>query len=352
MKKKFLIIILILTTFITNLCSCNFSSANLSISDTGFYFNTIINITLYDITDTTLIDKCFEIADNYEKMFSNTIPNSDISQINSNAGISAVKVHPETIELINKGIYYSNLSDGKFDITIGNLSKLWNISEICQQIDNDDNQINASVIPDQAEITNQLKHINYKNIIVDADTVFLSDSDANIDLGGIAKGYIADKMKEFLLKQNVKSGIINLGGNVLTIGEKNNETPFNVGIQKPFDNTGNILASIPVNSKSVVTSGIYERFYKVDNIIYHHLLDTTTGYPITNNLLSVTIVNDSSCDGDALSTTCFALGLDEGMKLIEDLENTEAIFVTTDNKIHCSSNLKEVITEINNQIKS
>ena len=332
MRKKFITILTSLCLFVGLLSGCVFPTSKNEVSNSGFYFNTIINITLYNTNNSKLIDDCFDIAHKYENMFSNTIPESDISKINDNAGIKSVKVNPETIE-------YCELSNGKFDITIGKLSELWNISKISQNIKNDENITDDSVIPKESDILALVNHINFHNIIIDSNSVYLSDSDAKIDLGGIAKGFVADKMKEYLLENGINSAIINLGGNVLTIGSNSNGNSFNVGIQKPFNKSGEIITKISVISKSVVTSGIYERYYKVDDVIYHHLLDSKTGYPINNNLLSVTIISDSSTEGDALSTICFSLGLDEGMNLINQTDNIEAIFITDDYELHYSDGL-------------
>lgn len=173
----------------------------------------------------------------------------------------------------------------------------------------------------------------------------LTDSKAKLDLGGIAKGFIADKMKAYLQSKKITSGIINLGGNVLTVGEKSDGSDYTVGIQKPFDESGEPICTVKVKDKSVVTSGIYERYYRVDGKLYHHILDTTTGYPVNNNLYSVTIISDSSCDGDALSTTCFALGIDKAKELINSLSGVEAIFVTDDYSIITTSDEYNVSKE-------
>ena len=137
--------------------------------------------------------------------------------------------------------------------------------------------------------------------------------------------------------------MINLGGNVLTIGGKPDDTPFHIGIQKPFAEQNETITSIPVTDRSVVSSGVYERYFKKDGKIYHHLLDSATGYPKENNLLSVTILSDSSADGDALSTTCFTLGLEKGMELINRLDNVDAIFVTDDYQLHYSEKINDTI---------
>ena len=145
---------------------------------------------------------------------------------------------------------------------------------------------------------------------------------------------MADQLKEYLMSEGVESGLINLGGNMLAIGTKPDGSSFNIGIQKPFDKQGSAITSVKTNNSSVVSSGVYERYFEIDNNIYHHILNTETGVPYDNGLLSVTILSPKSVDGDALSTACFALGLEEGMKLINSLEDTDAIFITDDYKLY------------------
>ena len=123
----------------------------------------------------------------------------------------------------------------------------------------------------------------------------------------------------------------------MTLGGKPDGSSFRIGLQKPFSQSGEILGILPVSDQSIVTSGNYERYFKKDGVLYHHILDPSTGYPVQNNLYQVTIISDQSVDGDALSTTCYALGLEEGMKLIQSLDGVEAIFVTDDYTIHKSS---------------
>ena len=139
----------------------------------------------------------------------------------------------------------------------------------------------------------------------------------------------------------MKHALINLGGNVLALGTKLDGSDYNIGIQKPFDESGNPVTSVRISDQSVVTSGIYQRYFKKDGTIYHHILDPATGYPCKNNLYSVTIITDSSLTADALSTTCFLLGYDRGMKLIDQLDNVDAVFITDDNEIHYSSNFQK-----------
>lgn len=319
-------------------CSAQNNTSEPKATKSGFYFDTIISVTLYGTADTSAIDECFLLADQYEKLLSNTIPTSEVSQINTKAGTGEyVTVSPDTLNLLEAGISYGDLSHGTFDITIGKLSALWNFSEIAKNMENEENEADASVLPSEDEIAKLLPHVDYHSIEISGSRVRLNDENAMIDLGGIAKGYIADQMRALLNEKGYTRGIINLGGNVLTLGPKEDGSDYLIGIQKPFGESGETIGAVRVSDASVVTSGIYERYYRVEGKLYHHILDTHTGYPCENNLLEVTIISPSSMEGDALSTTCFALGLEEGMALIEATDNTEAIFVTQGNEIHTTS---------------
>ena len=311
--------LVLLCLLLSTLCGCSVTTKE-PLSKTGFHFDTVITITLYNTKDEELLDTCFDYCKDFENLVSRTIPTSDISRINKSAG-SSVTVSDTTIELLKKGIEFGELTDGSFDITIAPLMNLWDIKN------------NPGNVPSESDITEALSHVNYKNIMVEGNAVTLTDPEAAIDLGGIAKGYMADQLKEYLLSKGVTSAIINLGGNVLTIGEKPDGTSFNIGIQKPFDKQNATITSVQVKDSSVVTSGSYERYFKVDDVIYHHILNTETGYPCDNRLLSVTILSKESIDGDALSTACFALGLEKGKNLIESLKDIDAVFVTEEFEI-------------------
>lgn len=289
-----------------------------------------MTLTVYDKDHVPLMQDCFDMALKYENLFSRTIPESDISRINSANG-EFVEVSAETIELLQIGLKYCELSEGAFDITVGKLSDTWNFKE------------NIGALPNDTDIQSALSTVGYKNIQIQENKVALTNPEAMIDLGGIAKGYIADKMKAYLVEQGVTSAIINLGGNVLLVGGKTDGSKFQIGIQKPFDQTGVPMAAVDISDCSLVSSGVYERYFKVDDTIYHHILNTDTGYPIENGLYGVTIISDKSVDGDALSTTIFALGIEDGMKLIESLENTEAIFVTSNLETISSSGIGKEI---------
>lgn len=344
MKKTFRFVGVLLALLLSvSGCGGTEDAAEQKVSKSDFYFDTVITITLYGTDDAAAIDGCFALAADYEKKFSNTVEDSEVSRINAAAGKESVTVSDETIALLQEGIAYGEESGGMFDITVGALSDLWNISEISAETEEEDHEAEASVLPDDTAVQSALSHVDYRALQIEGNDVYLTDEAARLDLGGIAKGYIADRMKEYLNEQGFTSGIINLGGNVLTLGEKADKSTYSIGIQKPFAADGTAVGAVYVTDKSVVTSGVYERYYTVDGKRYHHILDLSTGYPCENDLYSVTIISDSSVDGDALSTTCFVLGLDEGMALIESLEDVEAIFITDDNEIHLTSGFGDTV---------
>ena len=309
------------------------------VSATAIKLNTAVTVTIYDSQDRELLTECMNLCDKYEKIFSRTASDSELYQLNHReltpvAGTEdTFQISDPLAELIRKGLYYSELSEGAFDIAIEPLTSLWNFTA------------ENPKVPKDSLIQAALPKCNYHNISVDTDKneITLKTADTAIELGAIAKGYIADRLKDYLVSQNVKSAIINLGGNVLCIGEKTDNSAFKIGIQKPFADRSETIAVMDIRDKSVVSSGIYERCFEQDGTLYHHLLNPKTGYPYDNGLIAVTIISDQSVDGDALSTTCFALGLEDGMKLAESLDDVQAFFVTSDYEIHYTRDFQKKI---------
>lgn len=325
MKYRRSIAILTAASLLLSGCSISKKQENQTYTDT--LFDTVIKIQILDSVDTEVLEGCKELCQKYDTMFSNRNEDSEISKINNAKG-KPVKVSEETLTLIETGIYYSELSDGAFDITISPVSLLWDFKSA-----------NPSV-PSADKIEEAVSHVNYQNIIIEGNTVQLTDPQAGIDVGALAKGYIADCLKEYLLEEGVKHALINLGGNVLAVGSKTDSSDYNIGIQKPFDETGEPITAVKISDESVVTSGIYQRYFEQDHTLYHHILDPRTGYPCENNLYSVSIITDSSLTADALSTTCFLLGYEKGMELINQLDDVDAVFITDDENIHYSDNFQ------------
>ena len=309
------------------------------ISATAIKLNTAVTVTIYDSNDRDLLTECMNLCDKYENVFSRTASDSELYKLNHRTLTpvegteDTYQVSDSLAELISKGLDYSELSKGAFDIAIEPLTSLWDFTAEDPQV------------PEDSLIQAALPKCDYHNISVDKDKneITLKTDDTAIELGAIAKGYIADRLKDYLVSQNVKSAIINLGGNVLCIGEKPDNSAFKIGIQKPFADRSETIAVMDIKDKSVVSSGIYERCFEQDGTLYHHLLNPETGYPYDNGLIAVTIISDKSVDGDALSTTCFALGLEDGMKLAESLDDVQAFFVTSDYEIHYTKDFQKKI---------
>ncbi len=295
----------------------------LTYSDT--LFDTVIRVQILDPAEPEVIDGVKKLCKYYDTLFSKTSEESDIYRINTAAG-APVEVSQDTLTLLKKGIYYGDLSNGLFDITVGSVSNIW------------DFKAETPAVPAPETAASAVSHIGYKNIIIEENTVRLLDPYTLIDVGAIAKGYIADRIRDYLKENDVKHAVIDLGGNILVLGTKTDGSKYNIGIQKPFDETGNPITSVKIENQSVVTTGIYQRYFEIDGKIYHHVLNPHTGFPCENNLYSVTIITDSSLTADALSTVCYLLGYEKGMKLVNQLDNVDAIFITNDEVLHYSDN--------------
>lgn len=321
------------------------------ISISSIKLNTAIQITIYDSQDKSLLDDCLALCDRYELIFSRTNENSELYKLNHRISDSAVS--NQTIEtqttpyqvngttntwyiseylaaLLSQGLSITRESDGAFDIAIAPLTSLWDFTA------------EDPKVPDDAAIQKALPLCSSDGVTIDGQDITLPSDDIQFDVGAIAKGYIADRMKDLLVKKGVNSAIINLGGNVLCIGSKPNGTPFKIGIQKPFADRNETEAVMDITGKSVVSSGIYERCFKQGGKLYHHILNPQTGYPYDNGLISVTIISDQSVDGDALSTTCFALGLEDGLKFAEK-KGVQAVFITEDYELHYTDGFQDEI---------
>ena len=305
---KALILIMILVFAIITQTGCS----NKEVSKTDFALNTSCTITVGGMSEkeaNDILTEAFDVMRQYEDMLSRTVEGSDIYRIN-NAGGEAVEVSDETIEVLRQGIAMGELSGGRFDITVGRLTDMWNFTG------------EDPSVPPQEEIDAALPAVDYRNIHLDGNRVTLADPGAAIDLGGIAKGYIADKLAEFLMDKGVESAVINLGGNVETVGAKADGSSWTVGIERPYSDRTELMGKVSLDDGTLVTSGIYERNFEEDGVLYHHVLDPDTGYPAESDLEAVTIMavrgNSAFCDG--LSTVCLMLGKDEAMQLVEQLQ--------------------------------
>ena len=309
------------------MCGCANAQSTKPLARQGFMLDTVISISLYDNQDEAILDGAFALCEEYEQLFSRTISTSDVYRINHSDG-APVEVSDATAELLCIALEYARLSGGAFDPTIEPLVTLWDI------------MADEPHVPDADAISAALARVDWTKVSVNGNVVTLP-AGMGLDLGGIAKGYIADKLREYLSKNGVGSALINLGGNVLTLGGKPDGSNFTIGVQKPFGQNSDILGACRLKGMSVVTSGIYERYFVEDDRLYHHILDTKTGYPVENGLYSVTIISPTSADGDALSTICFALGSEDGMALIETLDGIECVYCLSDGTLLFSSGARK-----------
>nr|WP_207728672.1 FAD:protein FMN transferase [Clostridium botulinum] len=319
---------------------CN-SKPEEPVSRETYLMGTIINIKAYGKNADKAVQSSVDKISDIENKMSINISTSEVNKINKNAGIAPVKVSKNTFDVVKASLIYSEKTKGSFDITVEPLVSIWGIGT------------DKARIPSKDEINNALKLINYKDVVINEkeSTVMLKRKGQAIDLGAIAKGYTADELKKVLLNYNVSSAFLSLGGNVYVLGNKPDKTPWKIGVQNPLEPRGDYLGIVSVSDKSVVTSGNYERFFERNGKRYHHIFDTKTGYPAEKGLISVSIISDKSIDGDALSTSVYTLGLDEGKKLIESLKGVEAIFVTNDKKVYVTSGLKDIFKLTNTDFK-
>lgn len=328
-----LLLFLAIVLFFYNRYSYTGSRNSQPITVTDYKLNTYVTVTIYDSTDTALLDECMALCDKYEMIFSRTNPESELYKLNhgmlKQSADGYHTVSDELYEVISVGKKYSEMSDDAFCIAMEPLTSLWNFTD------------GKHTIPADVSITTVLPLLNSDDILLRSpNQIAFAKDGMGIDLGAIAKGYIADKIKEYLLSQNVGSALIYLGGNVLCIGEKETGA-FKIGIEKPFDVDGDPAAVVSISDTSVVTSGTYERYFEKDGEFYHHILDKNTGYPIENGLTAVTIISSSSTDADALSTTCFSLGLEKGMELLESLDDADGFFITDNGEYHYTEGFDE-----------
>ena len=341
--KKMNIILLAAVLMALAGCSRAGGKAPEPVMGDGYYLDTICTISIYRMADgqgevkaaadmsdeaNAVISEAFDLCSDLESKISRTRKDSDISRLNNAKG-EWVDVSEDTRELLQKGIEYSDSSGGSFDITVGGVTEQWDFHA----------PEGEAKIPDAEALAEAVKHINYRNIVIEGNKVRLTDPETKLDLGGVAKGYIGDRMSELLESKGVVSAVINLGGNVICIGGKTDEDDFAIGVETPFSDRKEIIGKNDARDKTLVTSGVYERQIEVDGKKYHHILDTKTGWPVGTDLDAVTLIADKghSGDFDALSTTCFILGADEGMKLIEGQDGIEGVFVLSDGDIRTTS---------------
>lgn len=325
MKRYLALLLSLLLTLSAAGCGAGQEAEPEKITKTSIMLDTIIEISLYDWTDPSTIDLAFDEIQRLEDLLSVEKEGSELDQLAKAAGKAWVAISPETEEILRAAKEYYTLSGGCFDVTIGPLVDLWGIHD------------GTGHYPSQEELEAVLPLVDSDDLLVEEGRAYLAREGMAANLGAIAKGYIADKVKEVLVAQGVEHAVLSLGHNILLIGDKTPGQGFTVAIRDPNDPENPYVDIVSAIGKSVVTSGIDQRNFIYAGKTYHHILDPFTGFPADNGLASVTILSDTSLQGDALSTACFLLGQEKGMALVESLENVEALFVTTDGQLIRSS---------------
>jgi thiamine biosynthesis lipoprotein len=305
-----------------------------SLEQTFYIYDTVVNIKIFGNTvEQQNMDDIQAMLERMDIEFSRTKENGELYAVNQAAGKEAVVVSDETLDIVKLSLKYAEEMDGLYDPTVGPLVDLWAIGE------------GGEHVPDQAAIDKARSLTNYKDVIVDdaAKTVMLAKEGMVLDMGGIGKGYAADRIADYLKAEGLDSAMINLGGSsIIALGNKPNGSPWNIGLQDPDQSRGTQLGTIKISDEVIDASGVYERYFMQDGVRYHHILDPRTGFPSQNGLKSITIMSPNATDADALSTGVFLMGLEEGMEYLESLpEEVEAFFITDDNKIYATSALKE-----------
>ncbi|MDN2454406.1 FAD:protein FMN transferase [Lactobacillus sp. UCMA15818] len=292
---------------------------------------TIIDLTVYNSVDEKLLDEAYELIKEYEDKLTVNRTSSEIMNINHASGRDEVSVSEISYKIVKRAIEISQKELG-FNALIGPVVKLWHIG------------FADAEVPQTMEVAQRLALTNPFSVVLNDKkrTVFLQKKGMELDLGGIAKGYIADAIKDYWIKQHIERGIINLGGNVLLVGDPARESRlWNVGIQSPFSQRNEPLGILKTGDYSVVTSGIYERFLKIDGKEYHHIFNPKTGYPVANDLASVTVITKKSIDGEIWASIGFYNGIRGTMNLFNRKDDIGIIFTTKSKKVYITRNIAE-----------
>lgn len=299
--------------FLLPLSGCGAPSA--ARTETAFALDTVVRVTVYREADVPAAQRALALCRDYEAVFSRTDPDSELSRLNAAGGGTVSEPLRAVLEC---ALDISARSGGALDITMGAVSALYDFTA-------------ESPVPPAAEdLAAALAHTGMDGVSLAGGRLALADPETVLDLGAVAKGYIADRLAEALRADGVESAIINLGGNVLCVGSRPDGSAFRVGVQEPVPGSEKNAAVLSVENGSVVTSGNYQRCFDYGGARWHHILEPQTGLPVQNGLASVTVTGPESLLCDALSTACFVLGAEDALPLLAALDGYEALFLFSD----------------------
>ncbi|MBU4176101.1 MAG: FAD:protein FMN transferase [Actinobacteria bacterium] len=287
------------------------------------------------------VEECVALTEEIESITSRFVPDSDVSLINANAGNTPVEVHPETMEILQRSLEFSRLSDGAFDVTVAPIAELWGFYDREYQVPK----------PEEVEAARSL--VDYRKVLIDEanDTVMLAEPGMQIDLGGVAKGYAVGAMCDMLKGRGVNSALVNFGGTVGAVGRRSDGEPWVIGIRDPRGEACDLLGKLKLEDSYVSSSGDYERFFTRDGTRYCHLFDPRTGYQ-SRGVESDTVAGSDPMNADILSTAVFVLGKDKGFALVGGQDGYEALMVERDGSVVMTPGMKErYVIEIKNGVK-
>ncbi len=346
MLKRIGVFLCISVLLISLLGGCSTGNPIKTVSRTYFMFDTVVSITLYGIDDETVLDECRSYLEKYEDVFSATRETSELYKVNhaEYADGADTEISVDLYTAISRSLEWCGITEGRFDITIRPVSQLYNFGQ------------EDFIPPSKADIDAGLSHVSYKNINVYENNgrFFLHRENPGImlDLGAVSKGYISDRLKEFMIGKGVKSAVIDLGGNIMCIGGKIGENgptgDFSIGVYNPLgsgddknnnSSDGSKSVILKINDKCVITSGVYQRSAVKDGVLYHHILDARTGLPAEGNVESVSVVCKEGIMGDILSTSLFLLA-EDGIKA-ELPDDSGVMYLYRDGRIEYDGILKD-----------
>jgi thiamine biosynthesis lipoprotein len=296
------------------------------VSAQAFLLDTLVSITIYGSGDQSIIQEAFDEIARLEAILSATIPGSDPDRLAQSADAGFIEVSQDTVYLLKECAEFSALSGGAFDCTVGPLVSLWNIREP------------SGYLPTRAELEQALSFVGYHHVLfLGENQVMLKNAGMAVDFGAIAKGYIADKIKELLIGKGIGSAVIDLGGDIALLGGRPDGAGFRIGVRDPGGSSGDYFSVLTITNRSLASSGSYERFFIHEGMAYHHIFDVATGYPAENELLQVTAIADNAVHAEGYSTTAFLMGLERGLAFINNADGIEAVFVTKEKKVYLTN---------------
>jgi thiamine biosynthesis lipoprotein len=315
MKNKIFLIFLVKSIL-------SFSTSKQFTERTEFLLDTIFNIKIEKNENAnSLLENAFSLVKELESKLSNFNKESEVSKLNK---YKKCKVSPELLEVVKKSLYISKITEGAFDITCKKIIDLYK------------EKSKEKTLPEKEEIKKVLMETGWEKIKIREGEIYLSGG-VEIDLGGIAKGFIVDKVAEFLKSKGVKNGIINAGGDIYCWGTNQENKKWKIGIENPFEEE-KIIGVFEITERGIATSGNYKRYIKIKEKKIGHIINPKTGFPVENSNVSVTVIAPDCTTADGFATGIFVLGIDKSMKIAEKQKNLEFLIIDINKKIYKSKN--------------